>query len=360
MEYMQKQLTAMCNELIDRLSKKHILKKNEYLFLIQNRDLCKDYLFEKAREAKEKYYGKDIYIRGLIEFTNICKNNCLYCGIRKDNKNIDRYRLSEDQIVGCCDEGYKLGFRTFVLQGGEDGFFTDEVLCKILKRIKETHPDVAITLSVGERSFESYKKLKEAGAERYLLRHETACKRHYKKLHPQEMDFDNRVRCLKDLKTLGYQVGCGFMVGSPFQTEENLAKELLFLKKINPAMIGIGPFISHKDTPFKDEKSGTAELTIFMLALIRLTIPKVLLPATTALGTIDPLGREKGIMAGANVLMPNLSPVNVRKKYMLYDNKICLGDEAASCIECLKKRIEETGDKIVISRGDSKNFKEGN
>lgn len=356
MEYMQKQLTVMCKDLIDTLIKKHILRKNEYLFLIQNRNLCKEYLFEKAREEKEKYYGKDIYVRGLIEFTNICKNNCLYCGIRKDNKNIERYRLSEKEILDCAKEGYDLGFRTFVLQGGEDSYFTDERLISIISKIKKAYPDAAITLSIGERDYESYKRLREAGADRYLLRHESANKNHYKKIHPKEMDFDNRIKCIKELKSLGYQVGCGFMVGSPYQTDEMLAQELLFLKRVNPAMCGIGPFISHKDTPFSNEESGTAELTIFMLALIRLTIPKVLLPATTALGTIDPKGREKGIMAGANVLMPNLSPTSVRKKYMLYDNKICTGDESAACLDCLKKRIEKTGDKIVISRGDSKNI----
>ena len=358
MEYMQKQPIAMCKFLIDKLNKEHKLKKEEYLLLIKNRESCREYLFEKARETRDKYYGKTIYVRGLIEFSNICKNNCLYCGIRKDNKNVERYRLSEEEIISCSNEGYKLGFRTFVLQAGEDSFFTDEKLIRIIKAIKKNHPDVAITLSIGERSFESYKKLKEAGCDRYLLRHETCSKKHYQKLHPKEMSFDNRVRCLKDLKKIGYQVGCGFMVGTPFQTEENLASELLFLKKVNPEMCGIGPFISHKDTPFKNEKSGTAELTLFMLGLIRLTLPKVLLPATTALGTIDKLGREKGINAGANVLMPNLSPVAVRKKYMLYDNKICLGDESAQCVECLKLRVKKTGCKIVVSRGDNKKFKE--
>ena len=358
MGYMQKQLIVMCNKLIDKLYKTHRLKKEEYLFLIQNREFCKEYLFEKAREVRDKYYGRNIYIRGLIEFTNICKNNCLYCGIRKENNNIERYRLTEEEIIKSCITGYKLGFRTFVLQGGEDVFYSDEKLIRIIKTIKKKYPDVAITLSIGERSFESYKKLKEAGCDRYLLRHETCIKSHYKKLHPAEMSFDNRIRCLKDLKKLGYQVGCGFMVGSPFQTDENLASELLFLKRINPEMCGIGPFISHKDTPFRNEKTATAELTVFMLGLIRLTLPKVLLPATTALGTIDELGREKGINAGANVLMPNLSPIAVRKKYMLYDNKICLGDESAQCIECLKQRMKKTGCKIIVSRGDNINFKE--
>lgn len=344
----------MTKELINKLNETSILEVDEYLYLIKNREECAEYLFEKAREKRDQVYGKEIYIRGLIEFTNYCKNDCLYCGIRRSNQNADRYRLSKEDILSCSDIGYELGFRTFVMQGGEDMYYTDEMLCDIVSSIKAKHPDCAITLSLGERSFESYKKLKEAGADRYLLRHETATKSHYEKIHPKEMSFDNRVKCLKNLKELGYQIGAGFMVGSPYQTEENLANELIFLKELGPHMVGIGPFVSHKDTPFKDEKSGTVELTLFMLGLIRLTLPNVLLPSTTALGTIDPKGREKGINAGANVVMPNLSPVNVRKKYMLYDNKICTGDEAAQCIECLKARIKTTGCEIVIDRGDYK------
>ncbi len=351
---MQKQHTATNNNLIDKLAKEHSLTANEYLYLIKNRAECNEYLFKNAVDVREKIYGKDVYIRGLIEFTNYCKNDCLYCGIRRSNKCAQRYRLNKEDILSCCKQGYELGFRTFVMQGGEDMFFTDEILVDIVKSIKAKYPDCAITLSLGERSFESYKALKEAGADRYLLRHETASKSHYEKLHPKEMSFENRINCLENLKKLGYQVGAGFMVGSPFQTEEDLANELIFLKKLNPQMVGIGPFVPHKDTPFKEEKQGTVDVTLFMLGLIRLTLPNVLLPATTALGTIDPLGREKGIKAGANVLMPNLSPVSVRKKYMLYDNKICTGDEAAQCIECLKQRINSTGYKIVVDRGDYK------
>ena len=343
-----------CIELVDKLRKNSELSSDEYLYLIKNREKCSDYLYKNASEVRDAIYGKKVYIRGLIEFTNYCKNNCLYCGIRRDNKNIERYRLMKEEIIECASRGYELGFRTFVLQGGEDLYYTDEMLCEIVKEIKNNNPDVAVTLSIGERSFESYEKLREAGADRYLLRHETADKSHYEKLHPEEMSFDNRIKCLQELKKLGYQVGAGFMVGSPYQTEENLANELVFLKKFNPEMCGIGPFISHKDTPFRDEKSGTAELTLFMLGLIRLTLPNVLLPATTALGTIDPQGREKGIKAGANVLMPNLSPGSVRKKYMLYDNKICTGDEAAECVECLKNRLKTIGYEVVVDRGDYK------
>ena len=354
MEFMQKQHMETCKKLIDKLNSNHILSKDEYLYLIKNRNICSEYLFERARTVRNKIYGKKIYIRGLIEFTNFCKNNCLYCGIRRDNTNAERYRLSKEDILNCADSGYQLGFRTFVLQGGEDNFYSDEIMCDIVKGIKEAHPDCAITLSLGERSFDSYRKLKEAGADRYLLRHETSNKNHYEKIHPKEMSFDNRIKCLENLKSLGYQVGCGFMVESPFQTEEDLANELLFLKKFKPQMVGIGPFVPHKSTPFKDKKTGTADMTLFMLGLIRLTLPNILLPATTALGTIDSLGREKGINAGANVLMPNLSPTNVRKKYMLYDNKICTGDEVAQCIECLKTRVKTTGCEVVTDRGDYK------
>ena len=344
----------MYNNLIDRLAKNTVLTKTEYITLLQNRDRCREYLSQTACSVRQKHYGNDIYIRGLIEFTNICRNDCYYCGIRKSNPHADRYRLTPEQILDCCREGYRLGFRTFVLQGGEDSYFTDAVLVPIIKEIKKQYPDCAITLSLGERSYESFRALREAGADRYLLRHETANERHYKTLHPAAMSFENRMQCLENLKALGYQTGAGFMVGSPNQTLENIAEDILFLKKLQPHMVGIGPFIPHKDTPFRDEPAGTAELTTFVLSLLRLTLPRVLLPATTALGTADPMGREKGILAGANVVMPNLSPTNVRSKYMLYDNKICTGDEAAQCINCLKRRMESVGCRIVTDRGDYK------
>ena len=342
----------MYKELLDKLAEEHKLSYSEYLTLIQNRESVREYASQLARKACEEYYGNKVYIRGLIEFTNYCKNNCLYCGIRWGNKKVSRYRLEPSEIVECADIGYKLGFRTFVMQGGEDNYFTDEILVEIISKIKNKYPDCAITLSLGERSKESYRKLKEAGANRYLLRHETCDKNHYELLHPSNMSYDNRLECIKNLHELGYQVGVGFMVGSPYQTEAMLAKELVFLKKLNPEMVGIGPFIPSCDTPFGNEKAGSSELTTFLLSLIRLTLPNVLLPATTALGTIDKLGREKGILAGANVLMPNLSPSSVRKKYLLYDNKICTGDEAAKCIGCLKGRIKTTGCEIVVDRGD--------
>ena len=293
-----------------------------------------------------------MYVRGLIEISNICKNDCLYCGIRRSNKTCERYRLSEDDILSCCDDGYSLGFRTFVLQGGEDMYFTDEVVCGIVSRIKEKYPDCAVTLSLGERSRESYRAMYDAGADRYLLRHETACEEHYKKLHPAEMSFKNRMQCLCNLRDIGYQVGCGFMVGSPYQTNDDLARDMEFISEFQPDMCGIGPFVPHHATPFASFPRGTVELTTYLLSLIRLLKPNILLPSTTALGTIHPNGREMGILAGANVVMPNLSPTSERKKYELYDNKICTGDESAQCKSCLSRRMESIGYCVVTSRGD--------
>ena len=342
-------------ELVDKLEKDSILTKDEYAEIIKGHTPESDeYLFEKARAIREKFYGKAVYMRGLVEFTNYCKNNCYYCGIRRDAKNADRYRLTEEEIISCCEKGYALGFRTFVLQGGEDAYYTDERIVDIVSRIKEKIPDCAITLSIGEKSMESYEKYRKAGADRYLLRHETANNEHYRKIHPSELSPENRKQCLRNLKALGFQTGCGFMVGSPYQTIENLAEEMIFIKELEPQMVGIGPFIPHHDTPYARENAGTLETTLLMLGLIRLTLPNVLLPATTALGTINPMGREKGLLAGANVVMPNLSPREVRKKYLLYDNKICTGDEAAECVACLGRRVKSAGYELVIDRGDYK------
>lgn len=341
-------------ELIYRLDDEGSLSETEYAELIRERDeeaaaLLKDLATKKRRAV----FSDAVYLRGLIEISSYCKNNCLYCGIRRDNIKAQRYRLTDEEIIECADEGYGLGFRTFVLQGGEDPYFTDEVLCGIISKIKDNHPDCALTLSLGERSRESYKILHDAGADRYLLRHESADPEHYARLHPEKMSFDNRIRCLKDLKDTGFQVGCGFMVGSPFQTDETLAKDLKFIETFRPDMCGIGPFIPHHDTPFGGERAGTVELTLFLLSVIRLILPEVLLPATTALGTIDPAGREKGILAGANVVMPNLSPVEVRKKYELYDNKICTGEESAQCVGCLEARLKGIGCHPAVDRGDA-------
>ena len=339
--------------LIEKLEKEHSLSAEEYIYLIDNRnDESAKALAEKADKVRRSIYGNAVFIRGLIEISNFCKNDCLYCGIRRSNKNCDRYRLSKEDILECCNEGYDLGFRTFVLQGGEDAYFNDETLCDIVKAIKKNHPDCAVTLSLGERSEESYRRLYEAGADRYLLRHETADSEHYSMLHPKEMLLSTRMDCLKTLKEIGFQTGCGFMVGSPFQTTSMIAKDLEFIENFKPDMCGIGPFVPHKDTPFRNEKGGTAELTCYLLSIIRLIHPPVLLPSTTALGTIDENGREKGILAGANVVMPNLSPSSVRKKYELYNNKLSDGDESAQSKENLAKRIEKIGYEIVTDRGD--------
>lgn len=312
------------------------------------------YLFGKAREVREYHYGKKIFTRGLIEISNYCKNNCYYCGIRRSNKNAFRYRLSKDEILECCNIGYNLGFRTFVLQGGEDSYYTDKIMTDIIYTIKQKYSDCAVTLSLGEKEYKTYKDYFDAGADRYLLRHETINKEHYRKLHPKEMTLENRKNCLIQLKDIGFQVGCGIMVGSPFQTIDNLVEDLMFMKEFSPHMIGIGPFIPHHDTIFANKNSGTMEQTLFLLGLIRLTLPKVLLPATTALGTINSDGRELGMLAGANVVMPNLSPVSVRKAYELYDNKICTGQEAAEGKKNLELRMKSIGYEIVVDRGDYK------
>ena len=315
-----------------------------------------DLLCEKARAVSQETFGKNVYLRGLIEFTNYCKNDCYYCGIRCSNKNASRYRLSEEEILSCCEKGAELGFKTFVLQGGEDPYYNDDRICEIVKAIKTAHPACAVTLSIGEKSYESYLRYYEAGADRYLLRHETANEEHYAMLHPASLSGAHRKQCLRDLKKIGYQVGCGIMIGTPHQTDAHIYEDIRFMQELEPHMIGIGPFIAHKDTPFKDEPNGSAEQTILLLAILRILFPKVLLPATTALGTADALGREKGILAGANVIMPNLSPSQVRDKYLLYDGKICTGEEAAECNACLRARMSKIGYSVVDSRGDHPDF----
>lgn len=341
--------------LAEKLIQNHRLTKTEYVELLGesgNPEVCR-LLTDEAVKLRKKYYGDKVYTRGLIEFTNYCKNNCYYCGIRCGNRNAQRYRMSTEEILDCCENGYGLGFRTFVLQGGEDPFYTDEMMAEMIRKIKARYPDCALTLSIGEKPYESYRLFKEAGADRYLLRHETADEAHYRKLHPENMSLSNRKRCLYDLKKLGYQVGAGFMVGSPGQTDEELAEDLLFLEELKPQMVGIGPFIPHHDTQFAKKRPGSVGQTLFLLSVIRILLPKVLLPATTALGTIDPRGREKGLLAGANVVMPNLSPLKNRKQYDLYDNKICTGEEAAECRGCLSRRVESVGYRLVQERGDA-------
>lgn len=305
-----------------------------------------------ARKTALREFGRKVYFRGLIEFTNYCKNDCLYCGIRRSNRAALRYRLSEEEILLCCRWGYEQGLRTFVLQGGEDPYFTDERVVSIVRAVKAAYPDCAVTLSIGEKPYESYARFREAGADRYLLRHETASPAHYGKLHPPEMSFENRVRCLHDLIALGFQTGCGMMVGAPFQTPENLAEDLLFMQELKPQMIGMGPFLPHKDTPFRDEPAGTAEDTLFLLSIVRLMHPRVLLPATTALGTLLPGGRERGILAGANVVMPNISPDEARARYQLYNNKLGTAGAAADNLAALRESIRAIGYEPDLGRGD--------
>lgn len=341
-------------KIIDKLYEENYINEKELCNLLNNMsENDRTYLMEKANDTRLREYGKKVYLRGLIEFTNYCARNCDYCGIRNSNKNADRYRLSLQEILLCCSKGYDLGYRTFVLQGGEDPFYTDDKIIEIVKKIKSKFPDCAVTLSIGEKSYDSYKKYYDAGADRFLLRHETASKELYEKLHPN-MSFENRQKCLENLKEIGYQVGAGFMLGLPGQTNEDYVKDIMFLKKLKPHMVGIGPFIPQSNTPLGEENGGTVKDTLTMLSIIRLFLPNVLLPATTALGTIDPIGREKGLKAGANVAMPNLSPMSVRAKYALYDGKICTGDEAAECRKCIENRINNSGFELDMSRGDNK------
>ena len=337
--------------IVEKLRTNKDLPDEELLHLL-NTDAYDDALAKAADEVRRSVYKDEVFLRGLIEFTNYCRNNCYYCGIRGGNQNAERYRLSKEEILECCREGYGLGYRTFVLQGGEDLTYSDEDICDIVKSIKELYPEAAVTLSIGEREKESYRKFKEAGADRYLLRHETATEEHYRILHPEELSLSHRKQCLYDLKDLGFQVGAGFMVGSPGQTDKCILADFRFLQELKPDMIGIGPFIPHKDTIFKDEPAGSLELTLRILSILRLMFPYVLLPSTTALGTISPNGRELGLQHGANVVMPNLSPVRFRKQYELYDNKICTGEEAAECKGCLELRVKKAGYRIVSDRGD--------
>lgn len=342
-------------KMIDSLAAYGELETNELRALIANRcDELSDYAAAAAREKAKARFLNKIYIRGLIEYTNICKNDCFYCGIRRSNAAAARYRLSKEEILLRCELGYSLGFRTFVLQGGEDSFFTDEILCDIVLEIKKRYPECAVTLSSGERGYESFKRLKEAGADRYLLRHETADSEHYARLHPDNLTLENRLQALCDLKRLGYQVGCGFMVGSPYQTADNIVSDLKFIKSFSPQMVGIGPFIPHKDTPFRSFPAGSVKLTLFLLSIIRLMNPDCLLPATTALGTLSENGREAGILHGANVVMPNLSPDNAKHNYILYDNKLNTGCESAEGLFELKERFEKIGYEISYERGDYK------
>ncbi len=348
--------TAAARERVERLYETGTLPREELLALLGEREAASALLFERARERQREHFGNRVYLRGLIEFTSCCRNDCYYCGLRRSNRDCERYHLTAEQILDCCARGYALGLRTFVLQGGEDPRDTDVWVCALVRRIREAFPDCAVTLSIGEKSRESYRAFREAGADRYLLRHETADPAHYRQLHPEAMSWENRMRCLRDLRALGFQTGAGMMVGSPFQTAEHLVTDLLFLRELAPEMIGIGPFIPHARTPFRDQPAGSVELTVFLLGILRLMHPRALLPATTALGTLDPLGREKGLLAGANVIMPNLSPADVRGKYLLYDGKLCTGEEAAESRDRLAERLLAIGYEVAVSRGDAPGF----
>jgi len=341
------------SNLVKKLTENFDLNDVE-LFELISKDGYREELAKSADEVRREHYGNSVYIRGLIEFTNYCKNNCFYCGLRRDNKAVSRYRLTANDIISCCDDGYNLGFRTFVLQGGEDPYFTDDRICKIVSDIKDRFSDCAVTLSIGEKSYNTYKMFKNAGADRYLLRHETANSEHYGKLHPAEMSLEARKEALFALKDIGFQVGSGFMVGSPYQTIETIIEDLRFLQKLQPDMIGIGPYLTQADTPFAHFKSGDLFLTLRLISILRLMFPKVLLPATTALGTLAEGGREMGIKSGANVVMPNLSPESTRKLYAIYDNKLATGVESAQKLDKLKEKIGKIGYEIVTDRGDAK------
>ncbi|WP_020005902.1 [FeFe] hydrogenase H-cluster radical SAM maturase HydE [Brachyspira innocens] len=358
-------------EIINKIDKEESISYDDALFLLSSFEYdnninkkqlthkeeesvkeLKEYLRVKAREKADKIFGKYVFMRGLIEFTNYCKNDCIYCGIRKSNKNAERYRLSKEDILSCCELGYEIGFRTFVLQGGEDPYYNINIMSDIVEAIKNKFPDCALTLSIGEKEEEYYRVLKEKGADRFLLRHETSDNIHYSKLHPMEMSLNNRKECLRNLKKLGFQTGTGIMVGSPYQTLENIADDLVFMQEIKPEMIGIGPFLPHKDTPFANEKKGELELTLILISILRLIFPLALIPATTALGTIKEGGRELGILHGSNVVMPNLSPMDVRKKYLLYNDKISTGTESAEGVESLKNNMKNIGYILTGMRGD--------
>lgn len=344
--------------LVNKLRNERDLTDGELKTLLETSQYDQE-LTDLADQVRKEIYGTKVYLRGLIEFTNYCKNNCYYCGIRRDNRELDRYRLTPEEIYSCCETGYGLGFRTFVLQGGDDPYFSDEIFCEIIAGIKRRHPDCAVTLSIGEKTYESYLSYFHAGADRFLLRHETADPDHYGILHPDHMSLETRRKCLHNLKEIGYQVGSGFMVGSPGQTTENLIKDLRFLQELKADMIGIGPYLSHKDTPFRDCPDGDVDLCLRLIAVLRLMFPYSLIPATTALGTIHPQGREMGLKAGANVVMPNLSPVKIRKLYELYDNKICTGEESAECRSCLERRVTSAGYQIVSEIGHAKSYQRG-
>ena len=340
-------------ELIKKLNIERNLSEKEWIQIFDTYDEEDlEYAMDMAHEITVARFGRKIYFRGIVEFTNVCRNDCYYCGIRAGNSNCQRYRLEKEDILKCCEDGYEHGFRTFVLQGGEDPHYTKEVMTDIVRAITERYPDCAVTMSIGELDRDFYQALYDAGARRFLLRHETADAAHYGILHPKEQTLSSRMRCLKDLKEIGFQTGCGIMIGSPGQTSEILAKDMMFMADFKPEMIGLGPFIPHKDTPFKNEPAGSVEKTLLVIALCRIMLTDALIPSTTALGTVEAEGRQKGVLAGCNVVMPNLSPMEVRKKYMLYDGKVGTDMSAEAGIRALRSQMEEIGYEVIVARGD--------
>lgn len=357
--------------LIDRLRKGKRLEACEYRSLLLCSEEDAESLHHAARDVAVEHFGNSIFIRGLIEISNVCRNDCLYCGIRKSNTSVKRYTLTDEQILQCCRQGHALGFRTFVLQGGEMPPNRDEDIIRLCRKIRNEFPDCAITLSLGERSGSAYRIFREAGADRYLLRHETHNAGHYSMLHPPGMSLQHRLQCLDILKSFGYQTGTGIMTGSPYQSIDNIVEDILYIQDFKPEMIGLGPFIPHSGTPFADywepagshvpestlmpgldRRQAAMESALRLISIFRLIFPDALIPATTALATISPRGRERGILAGANVLMPNLSPPQVRDDYSLYDGKASSGAEAAEGLAGLKEKLSEIGYRIVTDRGD--------
>jgi biotin synthase len=308
-------------------------------------------LFAMADDIRKRYFKDEVHIRGIIEFSNYCMKNCFYCGLRRDNKTIERYRISEDEIIDTALKAGELGYKTILLQSGEDGGYTIEGLCAIIKRIR-SNLDCAITLSLGEKSFDEYRSLRDAGADRYLLRFETSDRGLFNKLKP-DSSYENRLDCIKNLKKLGFQVGSGFMVGLPGQTYEILADDILLLRELDLDMIGIGPFLSHHNTPLGNSASGTLDLTLRALAIIRILMPDVHIPATTAMGTVEKGGREKALQCGANVIMPNVTPIKYRKYYEIYPNKICIDDAPSDCRACIEGMLKSLGRAAATNKGDS-------
>ena len=328
--------------ILKKAKETHSLNEEEILLLLKD-DSINDELFKAADEVREKYLGNYVHLRGLIEFTNICKRNCMYCGLRRDNKNLKRYRLKEDEIIDFAEKAVSYGYKTIVLQGGEDEHFTKERMVNIIKKIKNL--GVALTLSLGEKTYEEYKAFKEAGADRYLIRIETTDKKLYEDMDPG-MSFENRLKCLKDLGDLNYEVGSGILVGLPNQTLESIAKDILFFKEINADMIGIGPFIPNEDTPLKDAHGGNLTLSLKVMAITRLMLPDINIPATTAMESLNPNGRVIALQSGANVVMPNVTEGEYRKLYALYPGKICTGDTPAHCRGCITGKITGIGREI--------------